>query len=292
MEEITCDKIYREHTLIRVLGITSLTILILAGVACTAPFAYVTNLGNYSNDTNYNGTVAPVVPTPTVAVIDTATNNVTARVPLGGGWPVGIEVNSAGTKLYVASAAIDVCTVYVIDTTTNTVSAKVNIGSSYPSRITVNPAGTRVYVTKQRDNTDISVINTATNTLMAPIIVEPSTHDVALTPDGKKIYVTNFRGNITSIIDAATNKVTANISVGDSPCGIAVTQDGKKVYVLNYDSNTVSVINTATDNVIATVPVGNSPNLVAVTSDGNKVYVANNNTVSVIDTATDTGGQD
>ncbi|AKB54495.1 hypothetical protein A9239_09645 [Methanosarcina sp. A14] len=46
MEKITCDKIHREHTLIRVLGITSLTILILAGVASAAPFAYVTNLGD------------------------------------------------------------------------------------------------------------------------------------------------------------------------------------------------------------------------------------------------------
>ena len=189
MEEITYDKTYREHTLIRVLGMTSLTILILAGVAGAAPFAYVTNLGDYNQrgyyyDMNYNGTV----PTPTVAVIDTATNNVTARVPLGGGWPVGIVVNPAGTKLYVASAAIDVCTVYVIDTAANTVSAKVNIGSSYPSGITVNPAGTRVYVPKQRDNTDISVINTATNTLMAPIIGKHSTHHVAITPGGNKVY--------------------------------------------------------------------------------------------------------
>ncbi|AKB27136.1 40-residue YVTN family beta-propeller repeat [Methanosarcina siciliae T4/M] len=290
MEEITCNKKYQEHTLIKVLGITSLTILIFAGVAGAAPFAYVTNLrdydqGGYYYDMNYNGTV----PTPYVAVIDTATNNITARVSLGGGWPVGVAVNPRGTKAYVASATINnVFIVYVIDTAANTVNAKVNIESSYPSGITFNPAGTRVYVTKQRDNTDISVINTATNTLMAPVIVEPSTYGIAFTPDGEKIYATNTFNNTIYAIDAATNKVTANISVGDSPYKGVVTPDGKKVYVPNYDSNTVSVINTDMDNVIATVPVGNSPNLVAVTSDGNKVYVANNNTVSVIDTATDT----
>jgi hypothetical protein len=41
MEEKTYDKIYQEHTFVIVLGITSLTILILAGVAGSAPFVYL-----------------------------------------------------------------------------------------------------------------------------------------------------------------------------------------------------------------------------------------------------------
>ena len=45
MEEITYDKKYREHTLIRILGITALAILILMDVAGAAPFAYVTSSG-------------------------------------------------------------------------------------------------------------------------------------------------------------------------------------------------------------------------------------------------------
>lgn len=258
------NKSRRGYILIRTFRVTVLTILVLAGVAGSAPFAYVTNMGDYHNDTNHN---------PNVAVIDTATNNITARVPLGGGWPVGVAVNPAGTKVYVVDSPMSVSTVYVIDTATNTVSAQVNIGSSYPSRITINPAGTRVYVTKQHDNTNISVINTATNILMAPIIVGPSTYDIAFTPDGKKIYAANSRNNTIYVIDAATNKVTANVPVGDSPYEVVVTQDGKKAYVPNYNSSTVSVIDTAIDNVTATVPVGDSPHRVAVTSDGNKIYM-------------------
>ena len=281
MEEKTYDKIYREHTFVIVLGITSLTILILAGVAGSAPFAYVTNMGDHHNDTSYN---------PNVAVVDTETNDVIVRVPLGGGWPVGVAVNPEGTKVYVVDSPMDVSTVYVIDTATNMVSAKVNLGSSYPSGITVNSAGTRVYVTKQHDYTNISVINTATNTLMSPIIVGPNTYNVAFTPNGKKIYATNSLNNTIYVIDAATNEVTANVSVGDSPSDITVTSGGNKVYVANYNSSTVSVIDTVTDNIITTVPVGDSPNLVAVTPEGKKVYVANaeSDNVSMIDTATNT----
>lgn len=124
------NKAHRGDTLIRAFRVTVLAILILVDIACAAPFAYVTNMGDYHNDTNYNPNVA--VYNPNVALIDIATNNVTARVPLGGGWPVGVAVNPAGTKVYVVDSPMDVSTVYVIDTATSTVSAKVNIGSSYP----------------------------------------------------------------------------------------------------------------------------------------------------------------
>ena len=49
-----------------------------------------------------------------------------------------------------------------------------------------------------------------------------------------------------------------HVDVGNYPYGVAVSPDGKKVYVTNYvNSNTVSVIDTATNTVTATVTVGN-----------------------------------
>ncbi len=81
---------------------------------------------------------------------------------------------------------------------------------------------------------------------------------VAVTPDGKNVYVTNTRDNNVSVIDTATNTVIANVSVGNGPEGVAVTSDGKKVYVANYWDNTISVIDTATKTVTETVPVGSS----------------------------------
>ena len=46
-------------------------------------------------------------------------------------------------------------------------------------------------------------------------------------------------------------------------------------YISNADSNSVSVIDTSTDTVVATVAVGNSPFGVAVKPDGTRAYVAN-----------------
>jgi YVTN family beta-propeller protein len=58
-------------------------------------------------------------------------------------------------------------------------------------------------------------------------------------------------------------------------------------YVTSYYSNTVSVIDTATNTVVATIPVGN-PLGVAITPDGTKVYVTNNNSGTVSVIATAT----
>jgi len=47
--------------------------------------------------------------------------------------------------------------------------------------------------------------------------------------------------------------------VGSQPWGVSVTPDGKIVYVANYGSNTVSIIDTATNTVTATVLTDNLP---------------------------------
>lgn len=144
-------------------------------------------------------------------------------------------------------------------------------------------------------NGAFSVIDTATGTVITSVKVGHWPEGVAITPNGKTAYVTNFWDGNVSVIGIATNKVTTTVNVGSGPSEVVVTPDGRKVYVMNQDNGTVSVIDTANDTVIATVPVGNTPMGIAVTPDGKKVYVANygnfslhGNTTSVIDTATNT----
>ena len=62
---------------------------------------------------------------------------------------------------------------------------------------------------------------------------------------------------------------------------MAITPDGAFAYVTNSSSNSVSVIDTATETEIATVPVGSSSPGVAITPDGTKAYVTNNSTNNV-----------
>ncbi|MBL0057140.1 MAG: beta-propeller fold lactonase family protein [Chitinophagaceae bacterium] len=137
-------------------------------------------------------------------------------------------------------------------------------------------------------SSDVSVINTATNTVVATVIVGTNPIGVSVSPDAGRVYVGNAFSNNVSVINAATNSVVATVAVGSVPRGISVSPDGSRVYVANNSSNSVSVINTATNTIVATVTVGAAPNGVCVSTDGNNVYVTNynSNDVSVISTAT------
>jgi YVTN family beta-propeller protein len=119
------------------------------------------------------------------------------------------------------------------------------------------------YVTNTGSNT-VSVIDTATNSVVATVAVGLIPRGVAVTPDGKHTYVANGGDPGTvSVIETAGNTVVATVPVGSDPFALAVTPDGKHVYVaisnLSGTSNNVSVIDTATNTVVATVPVGTQP---------------------------------
>jgi YVTN family beta-propeller protein len=128
--------------------------------------------------------------------------------------------------------------------------------------------------------------------VVATIAVGPQPNGVAVTPNGERIYVSNFQADTVSVIDAAARAVVDTITVGEEPVGIAVSPDGTRVYVANRGSSTVSVIDSATDQLVATVDSGVGPgsNGIALSPDGTRAYVNNAfsrdpGTVSVIDTA-------
>src|SRR5215467_5899030 len=77
--------------------------------------------------TVYSQTVAYVAnnQSNSVSVIDTATNTVTATIPVGDG-PSGAVFSPDGTRVYVMNTRDDI--ISVIDTATNTVAASIALG--------------------------------------------------------------------------------------------------------------------------------------------------------------------
>jgi YVTN family beta-propeller protein len=87
---------------------------------------------------------------------------------------------------------------------------------------------------------------------------------VAITPDGKHAYATNFLDGTVSVITTATGAVSAPITVGTQPNQVTITPDGKHAYVTNTGNGTVSVITTATGVVSPPITVGKLPEGVAI----------------------------
>jgi YVTN family beta-propeller protein len=133
----------------------------------------------------------------------------------------------------------------------------------------------------------VSVIDMATNMVVATIPAAGGPRGVAITPDGKFAYVTNG-SNAIYVIDTATNTIVGTITAGSGVAGIAITPDGTAAYVTNSSNATVSVISIETNMVVATVSVGSSPFDVSITPNGQFAYVSNLGaaSVSVINTAT------
>jgi YVTN family beta-propeller protein len=69
------------------------------------------------------------------------------------------------------------------------------------------------------------VIDPATNAVTATIPLEGErAWWVALTPDGKKLYVTVGRSDTVAVIDTAADKVLTTLPVGKAPWGVAVAR--------------------------------------------------------------------
>jgi gliding motility-associated-like protein len=164
--------------------------------------------------------------------------------------------------------------------------ATIPVGS-YPWGIVVSPDGSRVYNTNFNNST-ISVINTATNSVIGILAAGPNPYCVAISPDGERLYVTNYYSNRVTVINISTGAVIATINTGTDPRYVTVSPDGSKVYVSNSGSNSISVINTATNTLSNTIAVGTYPEAIVLSLDGSRLYVQNSgsSTVSVINTTT------
>jgi YVTN family beta-propeller protein len=77
----------------------------------------------------------------------------------------------------------------------------------------------------------IGVINVATRQLTGKIKVGSDPEEFTLSPDGRKIYVSNEDVKTASIVDIAAAKVEHIFLVGQEPEGVAVTPDGNRIYV-------------------------------------------------------------
>src|SRR5205823_5094313 len=167
--------------------------------------------------------------------------------------------------------------------------ATVTVGQ-LPLGVAVNPSSTRVYVANSWDGT-VSVIDTASNTVVATVPVGTNPTGVAVNATGTRVYVAN-QGTV-SVINTATNAVVATISIPGlrQVFGIAINPAGSRVYLSDTAANVVGVIDATSNTFMGVLAVGLAPMGLATDPTGAFIFVAQDRalgTVSVIRAATNT----
>lgn len=112
-----------------------------------------------------------------------------------------------------------------------------------------------------------------------------SPFNLALSKDGKKLYVVAEEGNTLLIADTESRKIIHKIKVGNHPHSVILDNVERNAYVSNQWSDNVSVIDLTEMKVINTLKTGNGPAGLALSSDEQSLYVVNSYTsdLSVID---------
>lgn len=124
-------------------------------------------------------------------------------------------------------------------------------------------------------------------------VVQGSPVEAAFTPDGRFVYVSNYKmfgpgwnpvaddscdrgswdDSFVYKIDVATFDIVAVVPTGAVPKFLAVSPDGSRLVVSNWCGFDVSVIDTATDTELGRVDVGRHPRGIAIRSDSRYAYV-------------------
>jgi YVTN family beta-propeller protein len=117
--------------------------------------------------------------------------------------------------------------------------------------VDVTPDGAFVYVAAWTGSL-VSVISTATNTVVASPMVGSSPNSARIFPNGTRAYVAINTG--VSQIDVATHSVVGSPIAGlHGARSMDFTPDGTRAYLTG--NTTVQAVNTATNSLTATIPL-------------------------------------
>jgi len=193
----------------------------------------------------------------TLSVIDGASRAVISTLPLGK-RPRGMKPSPDGKLLYVALSGSPIAGPGVDE-------------SKLP------PAD------KGADG--IGIVDLATLKLVKVLRGVSDPEQLAVSADGKRLFVASEDTGQAIVLDAVDGKVLAKLAVGGEPEGVTLSPDGRHVYVSSEEDHHVAVIEVASNRIVATLEVGQRPRFTEFSDDGAQAFVSgeNDGTITVID---------
>ena len=179
--------------------------------------------------------------------------------------------------------------VSVIDAATLKVTGTIPIGLS-PDEIVASPSRNVLYldrIVRTKDGRltgsgELVAIDPATSAILWRAPLNGAPNHIAVSPDGKRIYITIVSGSYVVIVDAAKHAVVDSVDVGTGPHDIEVSHDGKHVYVGLIRGTDVTEFDAATKKIIRKIPFDQNVRPIALSHDEKRLYVQLSHTHAIV----------
>jgi len=159
-------------------------------------------------------------------------------------------------------------------------------------RIEKWPTPGEVLLVLNKDENTVSYIDPADRRTLKVVSVDVNPHEVAITANGRKSYVTNSGGNTVSILDNNAMEETHRIEHEGFkfPHGVGLSGDESKLYIASTYAGRVFVIDTSSLKVLKTINTHQDlVHMIYFDPKKERVLVPNigSNNITILDTATD-----
>jgi sugar lactone lactonase YvrE len=143
--------------------------------------------------------------------------------------------------------------VQVVDAATGaSVGKPIAIGSGVADWIVLTPDGKTAYVS---EGEEVAVLDTALGIVTGHIPIGSEAEGLAVTPDGRRLYVAGKAGTVT-VVETATNQpLLPPLNVGGEPQEIAISPDGRTAYAGSYEPSRITPIATAANRPGTPIPL-------------------------------------
>lgn len=228
-----------------------------------------------------------------ITVLDLDTFQTRAEIPVEGQGARGIGITADGRQLVVAVR--ETGDVQVIDIASKMVVQRIHVGKnpefvrvrgdlafvSYEPSSTGKPPKAGAHDSKDDDDGDdeparVAVIDLKQRKVLRHIVCGPETEGIEITPDGRRIVVTNEADHTLTMHDVRTGKRLKTVDTqryGVRPRGIKVSPDGE-TYVATLEFGNKLLVLDRNLKPLRTVDTGASPYGVAFDRTGKHVLVA------------------
>ncbi len=215
----------------------------------------------------------------TVSIINTSTKSIVGTIT-GFHYPYGVSIAPNGAYAYVANVGNN--NVSIVNTSTKSVVGLISISPKVPYCSSIAPNGAYAYVGNNYGQ--ITIINTSTKTVISNITGATPYYGLAFAPDGA-YALTSYYSSVgysypgIHVLSTATNTLTATfypaaeyVNSTRMYYGVSIAPNGAYAYATDYNNNTVSIINTSTETITGTITGFSNPYLCSVSIAPNGAY--------------------